>query len=221
MRKARPKAVLTVAIINLVMGGLMTFCGVCWTAGTAMHTRLAQVNTAGGNPYAEEVAYVNRECPAYRMIQVTRAVLFLVFGVLLLTSGIGLLSLQNWARWLAIAVAPFLIVLEVAHFAYQFTAIAPVVEQYQRRNGKPTPPGDESERGVGSRVGITAPHLIVFVPVVAVAGTDLGVLLLPTVGAAFAPKRRRREYDEDDYDADEGAFTDRPRPRRRRGSAES
>src|SRR5262245_62094808 len=106
MKRERPTSVLVLAIFNSIFGslGLLIF-GVCGLF--AVVVSLAAPGNAGGpnpfagavNPLVEVQKAVGPGATAFLVVQSLGA---LLFCTLLLVSGIGLIGMRPWARWLAV-----------------------------------------------------------------------------------------------------------------------
>ncbi len=224
MRKRRPQSVLVTAIVNLVFGGLLLLCGVCGALGNVFVTALPHASGAAtpNNSSVEMVHFITDHVPSYTAVMVVRGVTLVVLGILILVAGVGLLSMQGWARWLAVGYAVVAIVQELIYVLYQLIAVEPVAERHQidimRLQPGQKPPGYETGLHAGFLVGFAAPLLLLALVVIAQAATNLVVLLMPSTGAAFAGRgRRRRDYyeEDEDYGEDEDRSADRPVRRRR------
>src|SRR5262245_54748886 len=97
MRKPRrPGGVTAIAIINIVLGSLGLLLGVCGIIGLLMLQDVMQVPGMAQLKEAQDA--VAREVPFYAAMQIASVVVLLILSAVLLTGGIGLLAMQNWAR---------------------------------------------------------------------------------------------------------------------------
>jgi hypothetical protein len=220
MRRRRHPAVITMAVINIVFGGLSILCGGC---GLALHAGLQAAGNAPGarggpDQLGELVKFLNKECPGYLVMEVGRSTGVMVLGLVLVLAGVGLLYLQSWARWTTIAYAVLAILLHLIYGVYETAVVVPARTRFQATHvvpfGQMPPPGYQEGQQVGAMVGVWG----VIILAVVHGAANLIVLLLPGVGAAFAGRGTRRRREEE-YEEDEEDYDDR-RPRRRRRPAE-
>ncbi len=230
MPRPRPTALTVIAILNLVFGGLGLVCfgisGVMQlTGGQRALTRLGtpeQQAQQQRQQFRHEIEQqVNEQrVPLYRLYSRTNAVLNTLFSLALVASGIGLLCLQPWARWVAVGYACLSILLQVVVIVYTVAWMLPAEQEVMRR----MPPQNDQERMAYNIAQVAAPGCpcgMMLYP-----GAVLLVMLLPSTGEAFRPPRRqpprrprRRAEDEEDTDEDDPddqADEDYPRRRRRR-----
>jgi hypothetical protein len=155
-----------------------------------------------------EQVHVER-IPLYRAYSVTNRVLSTLFCIILLAAGIGLLLMQSWARWLSVGYAVLSILANLAVFVYTVAFFMPADQEAFRR----LPPQSDQERlayNIANVVAPAGPCVMMLYPAVV-----LVVLLLPSVGTAFRPPRRRREvYEDEPEEYDEPDDRPQRRPRR-------
>jgi hypothetical protein len=196
MPRRRPTAVLLIAVLHFVFGGLGLLCTVC--AGvmelTGTQQALANAGTPGQKHQAElqarrkEVSeQVHEErIPLYRAYSVTNRVFNTLFCVLLIASGAGLLRMQSWGRWLSVVYGVLSILANLAVFVYTIAFFMPADQEVFRR----MPPQNDTEHmayNIAMVVAPAGPCAMMVYPVAV-----LIVMLLPSVGAAFRPPKRRR-----------------------------
>lgn len=233
MPRRRSTPLTVIAILNVVFGGLGLVC-----FGLTSITQLAggqQAMTQLGTPeqraqqQRQQVRHqieqqVNEQrVPFYRVYTRTNSAFSTLFSLALLASGIGLLYLQPWARWLAVVYACLSILVEVLGLIFTVVWMMPAEQEVMRR----MPPANEQERIAYSVAQVVAPGcpcMMALYP-----ATVLLIMLLPSTGAALRPPRRparkvrRRRYEEDedfdeadeDKDWDDEPDEDYPRRRRR------
>jgi hypothetical protein len=203
-------AVLVIAILHLVFGGLGLLCTVC---GGLMDLAGAQKALAqAGDAQQQQMAQQQRRkevtervhmerIPLYQAYSVTNRVLSTLFCIVLVAAGIGLLLMQSWARWLSVGYAVLSILTNMGVFVYTIAFFIPADHEAFRR----LPPQSDQEQlayNIANVVAPAGPCVMMLYPAVV-----LIVLLLPSVGAAFQPRKRRRREDYDD-EPDEYAETD-------------
>src|SRR5262245_10275755 len=99
MTRARPSSVTVMGILNIIFGSLFLLCYLCNGVQLIMQSSGKAGGCRGANdPGVEMVNQMQAEIPGLMVYQVTTALLHTVLSILLLTSGIGLLNMQRWAR---------------------------------------------------------------------------------------------------------------------------
>src|ERR1700730_2842880 len=104
-RNRRPTIILVMAILNMVMGGITLLCGICAAGGNALIATLGSTAQGAGNPVQDMTAFMNKEVPGWQGVEIGRGLVLLLFAVVLVSSGIGLLKMQSWARWVSLVYA--------------------------------------------------------------------------------------------------------------------
>jgi hypothetical protein len=211
MQRRRPTAVLVIAILHLVFGGLGLVCtlggGLMDLAGTQQALAKAgdaqQRQQAAQQQRRKEVTeQVHAErIPLYRAYTVTNRVLSTLFCIVLVAAGLGLLHMQSWARWLSVGYAVLSILANLGVFVYTIAFFIPAGHEVFQR----LPPQSDQEQLAYNIANVAAPAgpcVMMLYP-----AAVLIVMLLPSVGAAFRPPRRRRrkvyEDELEDYDEPE------------------
>jgi hypothetical protein len=225
LRKTVPPAIMVIAILHLIFGGLGVFCfavsGVMDVVGG--QKALARMGTPEQQRQAEaqrrrnevtEQVHAER-VPLYRVYTTTNKVLSVLFSFAMVASGLGLLYLQSWARWLSVAYAVLSLLANVLVLVYTLAFMNAAEAEVFRR----LPPQTDQEQMAYTMVKSAGPLISVLpAALAAYPAAVLIVMLLPSTGRAFsgrdAGKRRRPCYDEDDEDLDDDE-EDEDRPRRR------
>jgi hypothetical protein len=170
----RPVSVTVFAVLNLVFAAFGAF-------GLIGSFALFTMADAGNNP----VLKIMQDNPAYKTWIMLSIPLGLAVCVALLASGIGLLGLKPWGRWLAIAYAIFAILQCIAGtFVNYLFLVRPLLDRAEHAHGP-----QEAGAAVGGAVGAMFGGC---------AGVVYPVLLLifmflPKVAAAF----RQQDVQED------------------------
>ena len=225
-RRNVPPAVLVIAVLHLIFGGLGLLCFGC---SGVMNLAGGQKALAGmGTPEQQRQAEAQRRrkevtdqvhaerVPLYRVYSTTNSVLSVLFSLAMVASGVGLLYLQSWARWLSVGYAVLSLLANVVVLVYTLAFMNAADAEAFRR----LPPQTEQEQMAYNIVRSAGP-LVSLLPGVMAAypAAVLIVMLLPSTGRAFsgrdAGKRRRRRFHEDDEDPDSYEDEDEDRPRRR------
>jgi len=206
------------AILNMVMGGLILICGMCAGSDVAFLTAAGGAPGPGGAPANDMKAFLDNETPGWEAVLIGYAFVQLVLAVVIVAAGIGLLKMQSWARWLSVFYSAVALVLAIAFTVYVAGFVAPARVKFQERqmNLAAQPASTQAGFQFGKTFGQTM-NVIFYGAIPVIHAIILAiVMLLPTVGEAFAPPRRRRSRDDDEEDFDDD-YDDRPdrRPRRR------
>jgi hypothetical protein len=201
-------------ILNIVFGSIFLLCNLCDGGQFAINSASARRPRAiFRDPAAEVLQALQAEVPGYTAFQVSRVLLGLGLAILLLTSGIGLLNMQPWARVGSIIYAIATIFLQIFTLIYQLAFINPVANRVlQQVFGPFGEPGFFVEL-INIGVVISAILLIGYAVVLLV------LMLMPSTGVALAEGLTaggygRGRYDEGGYD-DDGGYRYDPRRRRR------
>jgi hypothetical protein len=177
-----------IAILHFVFGGLGLLCGVCASVGdmAGMTESLAAADPAAREKLAEQkrrqevTAQVNQEMvPLYRPYTLTNRVLSVISPILMVVSGVGLILLAAWGRWLSIVWALQSLASNLLATVYMFLFFQPASAEAMRR----LPPQNENEQLANQFAGPLGPVcacMFAIYPTVV-----LIILFLPTVAAAF------------------------------------
>jgi hypothetical protein len=226
-RRKVPPAVMTIAVLHFIFGGLGLVCGgfatlVSLTGGQKALARMGtpeQQRQAEAQRRRKEVTdQVHAErVPLYRVYSTTNQVLSVLFSLAMVASGFGLLYLQPWGRWLSVGYASLSLLANVVVLVYTVAFLNAADEEAFRR----LPPQTEQEQMAYNVVRSAGP-VVACLPVLLAAypAAVLVVMLLPSTGRAFrgpaAGGKRRRHVDEYDDEADDDEDEDRVRRRPRR-----
>jgi hypothetical protein len=213
------------AILNLVFGGIGLLCNMCGILGQAfaMSIPMAGPPGAGGkNPMMEAFGGLEKEIPGYTAYQFSTLAVGFILCAMLVLSGIGLLNMKRWARWLCVGTSVAIILYAIGTAAYTIAYVQPALERLQRhiqeeiqkQTGGPTP----NPFAFLTMAGTVSAVLTGLVKIAYAVGL-LVVMFLPGVSAAFAGRPMSREADEE-YDDYEDDYDDRRRPRRERPDGE-
>jgi hypothetical protein len=212
MRRKRPTAVLVMAILNMVWGGIWVACYLC--IGVLALFVVAVVNQPGAaakgdaQKFKEVFGSMSREMPGLVALAVGEIVVRFLLAALLIIAGIGLLGVRQWARVASIFYAVATILVMIASLVVTFGYLNPRMEKWQRdfaaRHGQVVQqrPENPLAQGAGAAVGVVLN--------VGYSIALLVVLFLPHVSAAFA-EGRRPDYEEDRGAEDEDLGYERGR----------
>jgi hypothetical protein len=208
MPRKRPTAVFTIAVLHLVGGGLGLLAGVC--GGFILALRANAVNNGTGDTMTE---YLDANVPSLQAVMMLDLGVDVLLSLLLLVAGLGLLSMQLWARGLTVFYAILSIGHKIGYVVFQIGFVFPVLNEFLRQGV-----GTQANSGayaVGARAGfLMRVFFFTFLglyPVVA-----LCVLFSRRVSDAFLQTGRRFVEcdDEEDDDYDDEDWDDRFRRRR-------
>ena len=138
----RPTSVTVFGVLNLVFGAL-----------GLLNTGISAISLFAINAQAEAVDPFAGAPPMFGTWMKISMILGLVAAILLIVSGVGLLSLRPWGRSLAIGYSAYAIVFGVVSVVAAFFMVAqPTVEQLQAK-GDPEAVGIMVGMGIGALVG--------------------------------------------------------------------
>jgi hypothetical protein len=196
MRRSAPTIVKVIAIMQIFFGatGLVRhlFSGVWELAGGARAFTPAGAQAAAP-PDVE--ALLRARVPHYEAMVYGGLIVGLVSGAVCIASGIGLLRLRPWARWLTIGYACYFIISELASFIYALTVLQPLVNQMVAEQAlQPNIPVQGAMAfNVAMKITSIAPYLsLVLLPYPVVL---LTVMFLPSVREAFRSRASARAED--------------------------
>jgi hypothetical protein len=205
MTRQRPTAVLIVAILNLVFGGLGVLAMLCGGLGLLLLIALAAnaPPPPGGGPNPlKELGDVFAKIPGYIPYMIVSSVLNSVMAIALIIAGIGLLKMRPWARWTSVGYAVYAIASTIVGLIYTLAVVNPAMAEWQRDFARRQGAGVQPST-FGSNTAVT---IFSSVLGMAYAVALLIVLFLPHVSAAFAGRSSGPasdmpdRYPEDDYD---------------------
>jgi len=217
-RAKRSAAVMTIAIINLVIGFPCLCCGGI-TSGSGLINAVSKPDpnqikiddkAAANNPFMqgmkqglEQEVFIQKELPNKHLVQGLTYGIGTVGALLLLTSGILLLLQMGVGRWVCIVGAALVLIGTLAEAVHTGLFVYPTAQKFaekQKQEGK-TPPA-------GSMTGGTIGQLMAPCGGVLIGGgysVFAIIVMLMTPAAAFGKAARRpedQEFDDrrDDYD---------------------
>lgn len=221
--RARPTVLLVFAILNIVFGSLALLVNLCCLApGGGVLLTLGNVTPQNLSP-AEMRNIQTAQAFLFEMgvVACVSAAIGTILAVMELVSGIGLIGVKSWARWMAVLWAVGAIGFNIANAGYTIAILQPRIQKFEAdaaRMGRPGQqnPFSQSSNPMANTVGTLVGSGLgcVYAVIVVV------VLFLPNVSEAFAAnsggaryRRRRQEEDEEEEEEEE-------RPRRRRRPAD-
>jgi uncharacterized membrane protein (DUF2068 family) len=203
--------VITLAVINIVVA-LMPVCAGCIGGIAALDDQPPPILINGRDMGPQFKQHIDRQVPHAKYEAFTAAAGNMCFSLLLLGGAVGLFMAQNWARWLSVGTAVFLILVLCVHDIYQLAIFRPAVDQFFDVNLR----GMRPEEKMGFKIGFSATYFFwaCFNPILIIYLAVMALCL--SMSNSFSggdyddrPRKRRsrpRDYDDEDDD----------RPRRRR-----
>src|SRR5262245_33349087 len=106
MPSPRPGSVTAAGVLSIIYGSLFTLCGMCAVGGMLGQEAMGKNFFGGNDPVQMQVQNeweqaLQRDVPTYQAFQIGTNLVNLALAVSLLIAGIGLLSMNPWARTLA------------------------------------------------------------------------------------------------------------------------
>lgn len=209
MRRQRTTPILVIAILHLVGGGLGLLLSLCTVGGLVMTSTLGSITpppsfpTRPGQPAppmpptADQIMkQMNDQIPGYRAFTVGSLASSFLLDFMLLTAGIGLLSVQPWARWLSLVYAPLSILNRLGSFLYSLIWVLPATKALYANN--PGLAGFSSFATITSGISLFFSLTLIAYPIAV-----LIILLMPSTAAAFRGETRIRSNEEDRLDEEE------------------
>jgi hypothetical protein len=190
--RRRSGLVTTIAILHLIGGGLGLIGSLCGGVLLLIAAIATPGAAGGGPPTAQQIqAHMTANAAGYQAYQVSGLAVGLVLDMLLLTSGMGLLTLQPWARWTSIVYAVLSLIYKAANILYALLVANPVMKAFVEGEARRMPPGQaESYEMISmwSLYGSVCGQAVFIVYPIAV----LIVMLLPSTGRQFEYGGQRR-----------------------------
>jgi hypothetical protein len=186
MRRATPTIVTVIAIIQIFFGatGLVRhLCSGTWQLAGGARAFTPAGAQAAAPPDIE--ALMRARVPHYEAFVYAGLIGGLVSGAVCVVSGIGLLRLRPWARWVTIGYACYFIISDLAGFIYALTVLQPVMDQIIAEQAlQPNLPVQGAMAfNIAMKITAIAPYLsLVLLPYPIVL---LAVMFLPNVREAF------------------------------------
>src|SRR5262249_8465194 len=223
MRRERPTVVTVMAILNFIFGGIWLVMLAC--SGLILLVASSLVGSLPRMPNApdptEQMTVMYERIPGFVAFTVVSLTLGVVVCLLLIVSGVGLLKMRPWGRWLCVAYACLSILYTLMGTVFTLAFYNPVMAEYQQELPRKYPAAVATSPGVLNAVSVVGAVAYLVYPVVI-----LIVMFLPSVAAAFAEWNRppgEGKDDRDAYGATGAGFDDQGPPAerfRKRGGAD-
>jgi hypothetical protein len=218
----RPTPVLVIAIFHFIIGGISLLWSLC--VGGLIFVMAALFSAAIGEMRKKDPAEAQLlqdfmdslvGIPGMVPYFISNLAITLIFGVLLIVAGFGLLKMRNWARTLSIVYGVAGLLLVIGDGVYSMAVLTPAVEkanedfqrkveQHVKARGRPMPQQNNPFANnplinIGSGVLGMIWNAVYKVAV-------LIVMFLPSVSAAFARARRGQTLYEPAAEKEEDEF---------------
>jgi hypothetical protein len=210
MTPKRPTVVVVFAILQLSLGGIGFLCMGCTGALqlAGVNKLVKQIPQPGGRPNLglEMEEFIQRKHPYHQTVQIVQPAMGMAAALLMMISGLGLLQMKRWARWLAIGDACFIILLVLAVILYTMIVRGPAVNEFVAEKSKDPnlQPQEKMALNFLGSGGTLATFGSLFNLVFAAYPVIVIIfMLLPNVSKAFRGQRTTEE-DEVQDDLDEG-----------------
>jgi hypothetical protein len=202
-------AVITIAILHFVGGGLGLLQSLCSGIGLVI---ISQVTLPAPPPgqVTPLPLYLLNNAPGYLAMEVAYTAVGLVFDVVLIVAGVGLLMRRPWARYLSIGYAVMSILVKVVLFVHLLAFVAPTVQKFKAQELPKVndPVLREQEQTKANMDAFGSPCFRGFLTIY--PAVVILIMLLPSVGRYFQPD----PYDDrDDPDRDDDEYPRRGRSR--------
>jgi hypothetical protein len=136
MQPNRPTAVLVIAILHFVFGGLGLICGLCAGAQVAGGSGMFAAPGAQGQQQQQMQEQMERQIeqriPYYKPYQYGNTAADILLSVLMLIAGVGLLQMQAWGRYLSLFYAVLSIAIKIFTVAWSYLVLIPAMKEVMR-----------------------------------------------------------------------------------------
>jgi len=198
MARSRPTLFVALGILNILMGVLLLFCGVCGGLQAVSKEQLTVNNRDVSQEYRD---HMNSKVPAYTPFKIGDVALRCLLALGFVAAGIGLWTVSRWGHILALLFAALAVFHQALVVLWQVVFIRPARTEFLSR----LPFMD-----LGFLAGIETIIVVGWAALILLYCLGLGIaLVLPsTFRAVWSPRAAESESDEEDEE-------DRPRRRRR------
>jgi hypothetical protein len=188
MARYRPTAVLVLAILHFVGGGIGLITTLLTAGVQVMNSnRAAAAAPAPSAVTAQDLGaaltrYIEDHVPSYQALTYGQLAVSLVLDLLLLVGGVGLLNMRPWGRSLSLGYAGLSILNRLFGIVYGFAVVLPVTREYLQLVARQNPrlAGAVTGGEIGGIIGMVASFVFILYPIAVFI-----ILLHPRVAAAF------------------------------------
>lgn len=154
MPPVRPGSATAAGVLAIIYGSIFTLCGLCGAIALIAQGAMGADFMGGGDPMQAEVQKkiqdaMERDVPAYHVMQIAGTVVGLLEALGLLVGGIGVLYLRPWARKLTLTMALVTVVSTILQLVYQLIYVIPAMQnafQVVLPAALPQAPGPQAEQ---------------------------------------------------------------------------
>jgi hypothetical protein len=205
MTRNKPVVPLVFGILNLIFGSLGMFAYLCCGAGVALFyvtmRALWQQAPAEDKRELENLwAVLSNNVPYLVPFVIASVAAALLMALIQIVSGIGLVRIRNWGRWLCAVWGLLEVVLVVVTLTYQVVYLFPGMDkagkdfqrwaekqaEKNRQRGQPQPPPAFGQGGTGSPILDNALTIVIDVFHLGYGGIAFLFMVLPQTGKAIA-----------------------------------
>jgi hypothetical protein len=218
MRRKRSAAMLVIAILHLVFGGLGLLVSACAGSVAAIEASARPPTTAPGkvgpgvNTFQNRQDVLEAECeqrlPGFKVLKLGMIGFDVVLSILLIVAGIGLLVVQRWAQVLSVVYAILSIVQNTGYIFLQLAIVVPSIEAVARNQTVFSPPGYLAGMRVGAFAPVIFNALYLSYPCIV-----LIFMFLPSFRAAFRGEWRPKAKPRDSWEPPRDDWDERIRDR--------
>jgi hypothetical protein len=200
MARSRPGLFIALGILNILMGVLLLFCGVC---GGLQAVSKAQLTINNRDVSQEFQDHMNSKVPAYTAFKIADVASRFLLALGFVAAGIGLWTVSRWGHILALLFAALAVFHQALVVLWQVVFIRPARAEFLKQFPfTPVDPGFIASIETIIVVGWAALILLYCL------GLGIALVLPSTFRAVWSPPAEKNETEEDDE-------YDRPRRRRR------
>lgn len=218
MRRHRTTPILVFGILHLVGGGLGLLGSLCGVGSLLMVNSIGSftpptIPARPGQPQLpmppsgdQLMKQLYDTVPGYRAFTIGSLTFDFLLEFMLIAAGIGLLTVQPWARWLSLVYAPISILIRLGSFFYSLIWVLPATRAVYANN--PALAGFSALATISSGIGVFMTLLFILYPIAV-----LIVMLMPSTAAAFrgeAPARGEDGDLDDEEESDDDRWDQRP-----------
>lgn len=191
----RPVAVLVFAILHFVVAGLGLILMMCAGASMAMQYAGGKTADAQGRMQAEMEKVIERKLPLHKALTVTANVVWVVFDIMLIAAGFGLLKMAAWSRYLSISYATLSLAFKLFQLGYAVYALPVMDEAFNTMKNDPQVASMPQVVNMATTLGkffmVAGPCIMMIYPIAVLIAMNLA-----SVRAAFRGEPPAGEFDD-------------------------
>jgi len=198
----RPSLVTSVAVLQLVVGGLLLACGSCGllaaVAGTSSATVTITTQGKSTTRVYDTREEMEKEAPGYKNFLVASSLAGVLLDLAMILAAVGLLTLAAWGWWLSLSWALLHLTYQIVALAYLWSVAIPAANRMVY-----AVPHDDDAVCSGLVNGNTFYHLFWMAFALGLSVFSivfLGLLALPSARRAFKNDRTAENDEEEGED---------------------